>query len=70
MTYAFRIEAVTNVWRFFKTCLKNRHTLSNLANEEIVQRISYGSFRCCDVAVAFLAIRDTSYVRKPIRKCV
>ena len=41
-----------------------------LANEAIVQRISYDSFRCCDVAVAYRAIRDTPYVRKPIRKGV
>ena len=38
-----------------------------LANEEIMQRISYGSFRCCDVAEAFLAIGDTPYIGKPIR---
>ena len=40
-----------------------------LANEAIVQRISYDSFRCCDVAVAYRSIRDTPnmYVRKPIR---
>ena len=41
-----------------------------LANEAIVQHISYDSFRCCDVAVAYRAIRDTPYVRKPIRKGV
>ena len=41
-----------------------------LANEAIAQRISYDSFRCCDVAVAYRAIRDTPYVRKPIRKGV
>ena len=41
-----------------------------LANEKIVQCISYDSFRCCDVVVAYRAIRDTPYVRKPIRKCV
>ena len=41
-----------------------------LANKAIVQRISYDSFRCCDVAVAYCAIRDTLYVRKPIRKGV
>ena len=36
-----------------------------------MQRISYESSRCCDVAVAFLAIRNTPYVRrKPISKCV
>ena len=41
-----------------------------LANEAIVQHISYDSFRCCYVAVANRAIRDTPYVRKPIRRCV
>ena len=43
-----------------------------LANEAIAQRrsTSYDSFRCCDVAVAYRAIRDTPYVRKPIRKGV
>ena len=41
-----------------------------LANEAIVQRISYNSFRCCDVAMVYCAIRDTPYARKLIRKCV
>ena len=41
-----------------------------LANEAIVHRISYDSFPCCDVAMAYRAIRDTPYIRKPIRKCV
>ena len=39
--------------------------LRTLANEAIVQCISYDSFRCCNVAVAYRAIRDT-----PIRKGV
>ena len=30
----------------------------------------YGSFRCCDVCVAFFANGDTLYVRKPICKGV
>ena len=41
-----------------------------LENEAIVQRISYDSYRCCHVAVAYCAIRDTPYVRKLIRKGV
>ena len=70
MTFVWWIEAATNVRRFvFKPALKKkRHTL---ANEAIVERISYGSFQCCGVAVAFLAIPNSPYVRKPIRKsCV
>ena len=54
----------------FKHVLKTVTPFQTLANEAIVQCISYGSFRCCDVAVAFFVIRDTPYVRMPIRKCV
>ena len=49
---------------------KNRHNLSNPCERGDWQRISYESFRRCDVAVALIAIRDTPFVRKPIRKCV
>ena len=45
VTYAWRIEVATNMWRYFKHVTPFR----TLANEEIVQRISYGSFRWCDV---------------------
>ena len=50
---------------FLKTVLKKWPTLEN---EAIVQRRS-AMLKAFD-AVAFLAIPDTPYVRKPIRNCV
>ena len=38
-----------------------------LANEAIVQRISYDNFRCCDVAVAYHAIRNTPYASQFVK---
>ena len=70
VTNVWRIEAATNTWRFFNMFEIIVTPFRTLANEAIVQLISYDSFRCCDVDVAYRAIRDTPYVRKPIRKGV
>ena len=60
-------ERVAIFLNMFERIVKPFQTLGN---ETIVQRISYDSFRCCEVAVAYHAIRDTPYIRKPIRKGV
>ena len=59
-----RVAIFSNMFEIIVTPFRS------LANEAIMQRISYDSFRCCDVVVAYRAIRDTPYERKPIRKCV
>ena len=58
MTYVWRNEAATNMFKKIVTPLRT------LANEKIVQRIRYESFRCYDVAVAFLAIRESGYAER------
>ena len=64
VTYVWQIEAAMNVWRFFETGLKN---LPHPPEPLRMRSCSISATKAFD-AVAFLVIRNTPYVHKPIRK--
>ena len=65
-------ERATYLLRYFRSHgVGVTYVWHPLERGDCAAKVSYAeSFRCCGVAVAFLAIPDTPYVRKPIRNCV